>query len=104
MSLNSKKGQVFFYIYDIDKLGGATFITHGYKTFWDAKPNEIMNVSIDFVTASYDIEKGHKLAVVMDTSDLLYGKPTLLPFKVQVHYGRSYDEQSVLMIPSKDSY
>ena len=102
LSLNRKKGQVFFYLYDVDKLGCATFITHGFRTFWDAKPNKIMRVKINFVTIAYDLKKGHKLAVVMDTSDDNYGKPTFLPFKVSVHYGKNYDEQSVLIIPNDE--
>lgn len=99
VSLSERRGQIFLYLYDIDARGRATFITHGFKTFWNATPREPMTVPISFVTASYTIRAGHRLGVVMDTNDPDYGKPTLHPFTVRMQYGESEEEQSVLRVP-----
>lgn len=99
LSLSQAKGQVIVYLYDVDKYGNAVYITHGFHTFWDATAGQVMNVTIPIIATAYDIPKGHHLAVVVDSSDPLYAKPTLSPFTVKVHYYSSSAKQNVLTVP-----
>jgi len=85
----------------VDSSGKAKYITMGFKTFWDATPGEIMNTHVIFISAAYDIKEGHSLALVMDTNNPEYGKPTFTPFDVNVHYNSDISQQSVLKITQK---
>ena len=97
VSLSRSKGQVIAYLYDVDKWGKAKFITHGFKTFWDAEAGEIMEINIPLVSTAYDIPAGHHLALVIDTGDMMYGKPDLLPFRVSLH--NNSNNKSELRVP-----
>ncbi len=101
ISVSQKKGQVFFYLYDVDIFGNAQYITMGYKTFWNSTPGAVMNVNIKFISAAYDIKKGHSLALVMDTDNPEFGKPTLTPFNVMFHFNKNNPEGAVLKITHK---
>jgi len=96
LSLSGKKGQVFFYLYDVDVFGTAKYITMGFKTFWNATPGEIQRIKVRMISAAYDLKAGHKLALVMDTHNPEYGTPTFLPFSVKVHYSKN--DPSVLTV------
>lgn len=99
MSLSGSKGQVVVYLYDVDQWGRAVFITHGVRTFWNAVPGAVFETTIPILATAYDIPAGHHLAAVVDSSDPMYGKPTLLPYTVKVHYGSSSAQQNVLKVP-----
>ncbi|HOP62195.1 MAG TPA: CocE/NonD family hydrolase [Spirochaetota bacterium] len=99
LSLSYKKGQIIIYLYDVDKWGTATYITHGFHTFWDATPGEVMDVTVPITTTAYDIPAGHHLAMVIDTSDPLYSKPSLRPFNIKYYYGKTADTQVMLTVP-----
>jgi len=99
LSLSKEKGQVIFYLYDINDNGTGQFITHAFKTFWNAVPGEVMNVDLDFVSVAYDLPKGHRLGLVMDTSEGDYGKPTEEKYKVRINYSEEIETQSFLTIP-----
>lgn len=100
LSLSRSKGQVILYLYDVDNKGNATFITHGFHTFWDAKALKVMDVKIPLVATAYDVPAGHHLALVIDTADIMYGRPDQLPFRVNFHHGP--DGQSVLTVPFEE--
>jgi len=101
LSVSKQKGQVFFYLYDVDKYGTAKYITLGYKTFWDAVPGEKMKVKVTFISTAYDIKEGHRLALVMDTHNPEFGKPTLAPFDVKFYFSSEGSEQAVLKVTKK---
>ncbi len=102
LSFFGEKGQVIFYLYDVDKFGTGRFITHGFKTFWNAVPNEVMNVDIDFVSVAYDIPEGHRLGLVMDTSEADYGKPTEEDYRVKLHFSDDPEKQPFVKVPLID--
>ncbi len=99
LSLSQPGGQVIVYLYDVDRWGRATYITHGFQTFWNATAGEVMEVTIPVIATAYDIPAGHHLAVVIDSSDPLYAKPSLVPFTVKVSYSSSSAKQNVLTVP-----
>ena len=99
LSLNKKAGQVIIYLYDVDVWGTATYITHGFHTFWNATPGQVMNITIPVLATAYNIPSGHHLAMVVDGQDPLYAKPTLTPFTVNFHYGVSSADQITIKVP-----
>jgi len=102
MSLSRSNGQVVMYLYDVNENGYATFITHGFRTFYDWEftslgLSKIKNVQdIPFVATSYDIPAGHHLALVIDTGDLNYIRPDGLPFILALHHG-TYGQSSLTL-------
>ena len=101
LSLSKQKGQVFFYLYDVDTYGNAKYISLGYKTFWDAVPGKKMNVKVKFISTACDVKAGHRLALVMDTHNPEFGKPTLIPFDVKFHFSGSCSGQNVLKVTAE---
>ena len=103
MSLSRSNGQVVMYLYDVNENGYATFITHGFKTFYDWEftslgLSKIKNVvDIPFVATAYDLPAGHHIALVIDTSDFNYCRPDGLPFMLALHHGTN--GQSKLTVP-----
>lgn len=106
MSLSRSNGQVVMYLYDVNENGYATFITHGFRTFYDweftsmglAKVKNV--VDIPFVATAYDLPAGHRLALVIDTSDFNYCRPDGLPFMLALHHGTN--GQSKLTVPFEE--
>ncbi len=99
LSLSYSKGQVFIYLYDVDEAGKAAFITHAFKTWWNAVPGQIMNVDLSFIAACYDVKPGHRLMVAMDTNNILYGKPTTRSYNVMIHHSSDPGRQMVFTVP-----
>lgn len=99
LALSGSRGQVVAYLYDVDSWGKAVFITHGVYTFWNAVPGRSFDVTIPLLATAYDIPAGHHLALVIDSSDIMYGKPTLLPYTITINYGSSAASQNILTVP-----
>ncbi len=99
ISLNKIQGQIILYLYDVDKDGTSTYITHGFKTFWDAVPGQIMDITVPILPTAYDIPAGHHLAMVADTYDYLYFSPSNDAFTVNFYYGSSSSEQISVKVP-----
>ncbi len=100
LSLSRNRGQVIMYLYDVNENGIGTFITHGFKTFWDAKPYYVKNVNIPLVATAYDVPAGHHLALVIDTADLMYAKPDAVPYVLSLHHGE-YGQSSLTLSVDK---
>lgn len=99
LSLSYSRGQIIIYLYDVDSRGNATYITHGFHTFWNATPGELMELDIPILATAYNIPAGHHLAMVIDTSDPLYSKPGLVPFNITYYYGSTAAKQITLTVP-----
>jgi putative CocE/NonD family hydrolase len=99
ISFSGSKGQIIAYLYDVDKWGKAVFITHGAYTFWDVVPGKSFEVTVPILATAYDVPAGHHLALVIDSSDVMYGKPTLMPYTTKVYYNSSSAKQNVVVIP-----
>ncbi len=68
----SRAGTLVAYLYDLDALGTGRLVTHAPTSWVGATPNVRRAVDLDFPAAAYDIPAGHRLALVVDTEDLLY--------------------------------
>lgn len=62
------------YLYDVGPLGVGKLVTHAPYTFHDRTPGEPFGVGLDLFSTAYDVPKGHRLAVVLDTVDPLYAE------------------------------
>jgi len=72
---SQKRGMLVAYLYDVDLTGFGTLITHGARAVHAATPGQSQNFSFDMVATGYDVPAGHRLVLVFDTQDSLYGPP-----------------------------
>jgi len=91
--------QLNAYLYDVDRSGIGTLITHGPITKYRAVPFRSESFQWDLVATAYDIPQGHRLAIAFDTFDALYAVPTLLPYSVKFNFSSGQD--SFLEVPTR---
>lgn len=72
---SQKRGMLVAYLYDVDIAGFGTLITHGARAVHAATPGQSQDFSFDMVATGYDVPAGHRLVLVFDTQDSLYGPP-----------------------------
>jgi len=65
-------GTLVAYLYDVNWLGDADFVTHVPYTYLDATPGAPLNISLDLNAIDYNVPAGDHLALVVGTKDLLY--------------------------------
>ncbi|VUD40225.1 hypothetical protein TDB9533_00008 [Thalassocella blandensis] len=99
LSLDSSSAdfQVMAYLYDVDRRGIATLITHGPYTHHGNSAGDQLTISSELVATAYDVPAGHSIALVLDTFDLLYQAPTLWPYAINFHFGGQH--QPTLTLP-----
>lgn len=85
------------YLYDVSSGGTAKLITHGTVTRHEMDREKVYDTTLRFVATSYDVPAGHKLAVAIDTFDLMYAPPTLRLYSLKFHH--SGNQQMTLDIP-----
>lgn len=72
---SQQRGMLVAYLYDVDVAGFGTLITHGARALHAATPALSQDFSFDMVATGYDVPAGHRLVLVFDTQDSLYGPP-----------------------------
>ena len=92
--------QLVAYLYDMNLLGEGTLITHTPVTLHDVEVNTPIQVNLDITATAYDVPAGHRIALVLDTKDLLYAAPEDSLFAVDVEYSAS--QQNTLTLPAID--
>ncbi|WP_196138634.1 CocE/NonD family hydrolase [Aliikangiella sp. G2MR2-5] len=94
------KFQLIAYLYDVAPDGTGTLITHGPITKYSAPKNERLELEWELVAAAYNVAKGHKIALAIDTFDALYAVPTLVPYQLSFEFGGQVE--STLKLPTVD--
>ena len=97
---SKSKYQMIAYLYDVDSVGIGRLITHGPLTDYTAKEGETQTVDMELVATAYDVPAGHKVALVVDTFDLLYAPPALDLYTLKFRFNKN--EQSWLDLPIKE--
>ena len=92
---HEKPFQIIAYLYDVNEFGAGKLITHGAVSGSKIKGE----VDLEIVATAYDIPKGHRLALVIDTKDLLYAAKSLKPFKLDLNFDGT--SRNYLNIPLK---
>jgi predicted acyl esterase len=95
----AEKIQLVAYLYHKNIFGYGKLITHGSVTLHNAKVGVERQLTFDLNATAYDIPKGDKVSLVIDTKDVLYLKPTDSFFKVGFQFKKS--SQSFLNLPVK---
>jgi predicted acyl esterase len=90
---SSKKYQLVAYLYHKDKFGYGRLITHGSVTNHDADVGKLTSVSFSLNATAYDIPKGDKLTVVIDTQDILYLEPTDSFYTLSFDYSKEMNSR-----------
>lgn len=92
------KLQLIGYLYDVDEWGVGKLITHGPVSQHSALVGRRNTVDFALQAAAYDVPAGHRLAIALDTFDVLYAVPTLVPYSVSFNFSAGY--LSTLTIPT----
>ncbi len=92
------QAQLVAYLYDMDWFGTGKLITHGVITLPNAQSGKKITVDFDLVTTAYDIPKGHRLVLAIDTKDPQYQSPTSTNYNLDFEFSSS--KQSVLKVPA----
>ncbi len=90
--------QLVAYLYDMDWFGTGKLITHGVITLPNAQSGKKITVDFDLVTTAYDVPKGHRLVLAIDTKDPQYQSPTNVNYNLDFEFSSS--KQSVLTVPT----
>ncbi|GAA3926385.1 CocE/NonD family hydrolase [Litoribacillus peritrichatus] len=97
---SKSKYQMVAYLYDVDAVGIGRLITHGPITDYQANEDQTQTVDLELVATAYDVPAGHKVALVIDTFDLLYAPPTLSIYSLKFRFNKN--NQSWLDLPIKE--
>ena len=66
-------GTLVIYLYDVNLFGTGRLITQIPYTYSNVTPGAPIALNIALNAAAYDVPAGHRLAVIVDTKDPLYG-------------------------------
>ena len=89
--------QLIAYLYEGNAGGRGRLITHGPVTRHCVEPGKPFELSFELITTCYEVVKGSRLILIIDTSDLQYQAPTRDDFEVTFHHASA--NQSRLIIP-----
>ena len=84
------------YLYDVNLFGTGKLITHKPITVHQTSAGDTIRVDFPLTTVAYDIPAGNKLALVIDSKDLLYAGPAGVR---TIDFEFSNSEQSTLTVP-----
>ncbi|MDF3287658.1 CocE/NonD family hydrolase [Streptomyces silvisoli] len=93
---SSPKGTVFAYLYDVNALGVGRLITHAPQS-WSSTPGQAVPLDLSLFATAYDLPAGHRLALVLDTKDPMYGSDT--PLGSRLSFGSPANDPSRLTVP-----
>jgi len=83
---SKSKAMLVAYLYDVNWTGIGKLITHAPYTILNATPTKLITIDINLVATAYDVPRGHYIALVIDTADILYSPPTLSLYKTKINY------------------
>jgi putative CocE/NonD family hydrolase len=70
---SAKTATLVSYLYDVDAGGTGRLISQDARTLLRAAPGKTVKVPVRLQAAAYDVPAGHRLMLVVDTKDPLYG-------------------------------
>ncbi|HEU5028920.1 MAG TPA: CocE/NonD family hydrolase [Spirillospora sp.] len=70
---SAKTATLVSYLYDVDAAGTGRLISQDAYTLLKAAPGKTVKVPVRLQAAAYDVPAGHRLMLVVDTKDPLYG-------------------------------
>ncbi|GGU70564.1 hypothetical protein GCM10010211_40310 [Streptomyces albospinus] len=97
ITASAPQGTVFAYLYDVDALGVGKLISHAPQSWSGKTPGRAFPLDVSLFATAYDLPAGHRLALVLDTKDPLYGGRT--PKGSSVSFGATAAGPSELTVP-----
>ncbi|MGK4578854.1 CocE/NonD family hydrolase [Kitasatospora sp. HPMI-4] len=97
ITASAPQGTAFAYLYDVDALGVGKLISHAPQSWSGEQPGKAFPLDVQLFATAYDLPAGHRLALVMDTKDPLYGG--LTPLGSGVSFGSSATDPAELVLP-----
>jgi predicted acyl esterase len=84
---DGKALEVVAYLFDLDESNTGTLITHGPCSRHDLSPGQEFDIQFELIMTSYQLDEGHRLALVIDTYDAPYASPPEEGRGLQLLYG-----------------
>ncbi|WP_405810594.1 acetylxylan esterase [Streptomyces sp. NBC_00210] len=94
---SAPEGTVIGYLYDVNPLGVGKLISHAPQSWTGRTPGQAFPLDIQLFATAYDLPAGHRLALVLDTEDPLYGGRS--PIGSKVSFGSPENDPSELVLP-----
>ncbi|TQK50219.1 putative CocE/NonD family hydrolase [Streptomyces sp. SLBN-118] len=94
---SAPQGTVIGHLYDVNSLGLGKLISHAPQSWKGRTPRHAFPLDIQLFATAYDLPAGHRLALVLDTQDPLYGGRT--PTGSKVTFGSPEDDPSEVVLP-----
>ena len=88
--------QIVAYLYDIPKKGKASLISHGVASFHQLD-GELVKADFELHATSYELKKGHRFGLIIDTGDALYLKPSDEVFSYSIIESEKF--QTKILLP-----
>lgn len=98
---SQSRGMLVAYLYDVDFAGFGTLITHGARAVHQAAGGVSQSFSFDMKAAAYDVKAGHKLVLVVDTADSLYGAPVNAGERFDMRLDFASGQPLTLSVPAR---
>ena len=76
--------QIIAYLYEVNRFGLGTLLTHGVATFRGLTPGKAFNYELKLAATANNINKSNRIAVVIDTTDPLYGDTKVKDFAFKI--------------------
>lgn len=97
VTASASDGTVFAHLYDVDALGVGKLISHAPQSWSGKEPGQAFPLDVPLFATAYDLPAGHRLALVLDTKDPVYGGRT--PLGSSVSFGSTAADPSELALP-----
>ncbi|KUL34843.1 acyl esterase [Streptomyces sp. NRRL F-4489] len=97
VTASAPQGTVYAYLYDVDALGLGRLIAHAPQSWSGTGAGRAVPLDVTLFPTAYDLPAGHRLALVLDTADPLYGGRT--PRGSTVAFGSPAGHPAELALP-----
>ncbi|MEU9117947.1 CocE/NonD family hydrolase [Streptomyces sp. NPDC048483] len=97
LTASASRGTAIAYLYDVNAFGVGKLISHAPQSWSGKKPGRAFPLDVSLFATAYDLPAGHRLALVLDTKDPLYGSST--PTGSTVSFGSTPADPSELALP-----
>ena len=96
---HAEQAQLVAYLYDMNRFGVAKLITHGVYTLPNVSSGAIVKLDFEMATTAYDVPKGHRVVLAIDTQDPQYKRPNKYGYYLDIEYAVGLEAS--LTIPIK---
>lgn len=93
-------GTFVAYLYDVGPLGIGKLVSNAPYTFHGKTPGQAFGADLDLFSTAYDVPRGHRLALVIDTVDPLYIEHN--PTGAQLTFSSPRTDPSYVSVPLRE--